>query len=153
MGVWQKFVKVVFWDVLIIGNFGAVPKIVVSWTLLVHHLLQLVLRSGSLTSQKDLKHNKLSRFKEFSWSDIGTVMLFCCWTTSPKVNLQFKHVKNTEAATRGALCKKVFLEISKNLQDNTCARVFLWHWCFPVNFAKFQRTPFYRKPLGNCFSK
>ena len=92
MDVWQKFVKVVFRDVLIIGNFGAVPKIVVSWTLLVHHLLQLVLRSGSLTSQKDLKYNKLSRFKEFSWSGIGTVILFCCWTTSPKVDLQFKHV-------------------------------------------------------------
>ena len=22
----------------------------------------------------------------------------------------------------------------------------LWHWCFPLNFAKFLRTPFYRTP-------
>ena len=29
----------------------------------------------------------------------------------------------TEAATRGALCKKVFLEISQSSQENTCARV------------------------------
>ena len=29
----------------------------------------------------------------------------------------------TEAATRGVLCKKVFLEISQNSQENTCARV------------------------------
>ena len=29
----------------------------------------------------------------------------------------------TEAATRGVLCKKVFLEISQNSQGNTCARV------------------------------
>ena len=92
MGVWQKFVEVVFRDVLIIGNFGVVPKIVISWTLLVHHLLQLVLRSGSLASQKDLKYNKLLRVKEFSWSGIGTVMLYCCWATSPKVDLQFKNV-------------------------------------------------------------
>ena len=28
-----------------------------------------------------------------------------------------------EAATRGVLWKKVFLEISRNLQENTCARV------------------------------
>ena len=28
-----------------------------------------------------------------------------------------------EAATRGVLCKKVFLEISQNSQENTCARV------------------------------
>ena len=29
----------------------------------------------------------------------------------------------TEAATGGALWKKVFLEISQNSQENTCARV------------------------------
>ena len=29
----------------------------------------------------------------------------------------------SEAATRGVLCKKVFLEISQNSQENTCARV------------------------------
>ena len=29
----------------------------------------------------------------------------------------------TEAATRGVLLKKVILEISQNLQENTCARV------------------------------
>ena len=29
----------------------------------------------------------------------------------------------TEAATRAVLWKKVFLEISKNSQENTCARV------------------------------
>ena len=28
-----------------------------------------------------------------------------------------------EAATRGVLCKKVFLEISQNSQENTCVRV------------------------------
>ena len=27
----------------------------------------------------------------------------------------------------------------------------LWHRCFPVNFAKFVRTPFYRTPLDDCF--
>ena len=30
---------------------------------------------------------------------------------------------NMEVATRGALCKKVFLEISQNSQENTCVRV------------------------------
>ena len=48
--------------------------------------------------------------------------------------------------------------MSQNSQENTCARASLltklqaqpatlskktlWHRCFPVNFAKFQRTPF-----------
>ena len=31
--------------------------------------------------------------------------------------------KTLEAATRGILCKKLFLEISQNSQENTCARV------------------------------
>ena len=67
-------------------------------------------------------------------------------------------------------CKKLFLKTSQNSQENTCARVSfsiklqasglrpatllkkrLWHTCFPVNFVKFLRTPFYRKPPGDCF--
>ena len=55
--------------------------------------------------------------------------------------------------------KKVFLKISQNSHENTCARVSfliklqargllllkkrLWHRCFLVNFAKFLRTPFF----------
>ena len=27
----------------------------------------------------------------------------------------------------------------------------LWHKCFPVNFAKFLKTPFYRTTLDDCF--
>ena len=33
------------------------------------------------------------------------------------------------------------------------SKVRLWHRCFPVNFVKFQRTPFYRTPLDDCFLK
>ena len=57
----------------------------------------------------------------------------------------------------------MFLEISQNSQENTCARASflitlqasalqlfkqrLWHRCFPVNFVKFLRTPFLTKHL------
>ena len=34
----------------------------------------------------------------------------------------WKNVLSSEAATRGVLCKNVFLEISQSLQENTCAR-------------------------------
>ena len=38
------------------------------------------------------------------------------------------HLKNSEAATRGVLRKKVFLEILQTSQENTCARVsFFFH--------------------------
>ena len=64
--------------------------------------------------------------------------------------------------------KKMFLKISQNLQETTCARVTfltklqaysrpatllkkgLWHRCFPVNFAKFLRALFHRTPR-DCF--
>ena len=66
-------------------------------------------------------------------------------------------------------CKKVFLKISQNSQENTCARVSflikwqtppatllkrrLWHRCFPVNFAKFsiQEHLFLQRTSGGCF--
>ena len=50
----------------------------------------------------------------------------------------------------------VFLEISQSSQEKTCARVSfqinfikkrLWHRLFPVNFAKFIRTPFLTEHL------
>ena len=64
--------------------------------------------------------------------------------------------------------KKVFLKISQNSQENICAIVSffnkvasprpatllkkrLWHRCFPVNFAKFLRTPFLQSTSGHCF--
>ena len=45
----------------------------------------------------------------------------------------------------------MFLKILQNSQENTCTRVSflirrLWRRCFPVNFAKFLRTP-----PHNCF--
>ena len=39
------------------------------------------------------------------------------------VHTNSKCNKKAEAATRGVLCKKVFLKISQNSQGNTCARV------------------------------
>ena len=71
-------------------------------------------------------------------------------------SFRVKHMQlcaiNEEAFTRRCSVKKVFLKISQNSRENTCARVSfliksylkkkLWHWCFPVNFAKFSGTPF-----------
>ena len=71
-----------------------------------------------------------------------------------------KNKVKAEAATRGVVCKKVFLEISQNSQENTCARVSSlnfkktllkmrpWHRCFAVNFVKFLWTPFLQNTSG-----
>ena len=58
----------------------------------------------------------------------------------------------------------MFLEISQNSQEKTCARASiliklqawpapllkrgLWHRCFPLNFVKFLRTPFSQNTYG-----
>ena len=54
----------------------------------------------------------------------------------------------TEAVIQSCSPKKVFLKVSQNSQENTCARVSflrhatllkktLWHRCFPVSFERF----------------
>ena len=74
-----------------------------------------------------------------------------------------------EVATARVFLKKVFLKISQNSHENTCARVsiliklpwglkpatllrnWLWHRRFPVNFAKFLRTAFLTEQLRWLF--
>ena len=67
----------------------------------------------------------------------------------------------SRSSYRSCSVKKVFLEVSRNSQENTCPESLfnkvnnnkglrpatllkkrLFHRCFPVNFAKFLRTPF-----------
>ena len=64
-----------------------------------------------------------------------------------------------KAVAQSCLVKKVFLKISQNSQENTCASLFLnkvttllkkrrWHKCFSVNFCEiFENTIFYRIPM------
>ena len=51
----------------------------------------------------------------------------------------------TETVVKRCSVKKVLLEISQNLQENTCARISFFDKVAglrPKNFAKFLRTPF-----------
>ena len=48
---------------------------------------------------------------------------------------------------RGCSIKKMFLKISQNSQENTCARVSFFSF-FPVNFAKFFRKLFSQNASG-----
>ena len=46
------------------------------------------------------------------------------------------------------LLQKIKIKI---VRPATLLKKRLWNRCFPVNFAKFLRTPFYRTPLVDCF--
>ena len=65
--------------------------------------------------------------------------------------VSFVRVVATKTVTQSCSVRKVFLKILQNSQESTCTRAsFLimlqasgpWRKCFPVNFAKFSRTPF-----------
>ena len=58
-------------------------------------------------------------------------------------------VTNSEAVVQRISVKKLFLEVSQNSQRSKVTDLRLWHRCFPVNFVKFLRTPFFipRTPL------
>ena len=71
-----------------------------------------------------------------------------------------------KSSHRRCSLKKVFLEISQNSQENTCATVHffnkvaglllkkrLWHRRFPVSFVKFLRTPFLQNTSGRLLLK
>ena len=87
--------------------------------------------------------------------------VFIKWLLAEDSNLHLRlhSIKGNSRSSR----PEVFVEISQNSQENTCARVFfnkvlglrpatllkkiLWYRCFPVNFSKFLRTLFfYRTP-------
>ena len=67
------------------------------------------------------------------------ISLFLCTNVVNWMRRQFtiEFLMLLEAATRGALEEKMFLKISQNSPENTCARV--WH------------TSDFRTPLGDCF--
>ena len=72
--------------------------------------------------------------------------------------------KTSEAVSWRCSVKNVFLKISQSSQENTCGRLsylikiqasaqILWHRYFPVNFAKFLRTPFFIEYLRQLLLK
>ena len=78
--------------------------------------------------------------------------------------LTSSHMVKSKSSRREVFCKKVFLKNSQNSQEVACARVSLLmklqasvcnfikkkrlcYRCFPVNFAKFPRTPFLTEHL------
>ena len=84
--------------------------------------------------------------RDKSCSLAASKSLFGYLVSGPSMNDGSLKQVNTEAVAQRCSVKKVFLEISQNSQENACAATLLkkrlWHRYFPVNFAKFLKTPF-----------
>ena len=61
-------------------------------------------------------------------------------------------LRNFAKFTGKHLCQVLFYNKVTGLGPATLLKKRLWHRCFPMNFAKFLRTPFHRTPLDNSFS-
>ena len=60
-------------------------------------------------------------------------------------------LRNFAKFTAKHLCQNLFFNKVAGLRPATLLKKRPWHRCFPVSFAKFLRTPFYRRPLDDCF--
>ena len=61
-------------------------------------------------------------------------------------------LRNFSKFTRKHLWQVLFYKEVAGPQPATLLKMRLCHRCFPINFAKFLRTPFHRTPLNDCSS-
>ena len=82
--------------------------------------------------------------KSYYFLNVSKVVWFIVFMMNPFLTvIKTYSFVSPEAATRGVLYEKVFLEISRScLRPATLLKKRLWHKCFPVSFAKLLRTPF-----------
>ena len=63
-------------------------------------------------------------------------------------------IVGTEAITQRCSVKKIFLEISQNSQENTCARVSFLIKLQAYEFCEISKNIFhYKTPRGDCFCR
>ena len=56
-------------------------------------------------------------------------------------------LRNFPKFTEKHLCQRLFFNKAESLRSATLSKKRLWYRCFPVNFAKFLRTPLLRTPF------
>ena len=89
---------------------------------------------------------------------VAIVKMFCPGYLEAAIQKYFQNcLWVVEAVTKSCSVSKAFLKISQNSQENTWPEALTkslkkrQHRVFPVNFAKFFRTPFLQKSSGSCF--
>ena len=68
-------------------------------------------------------------------------------SSRPEVLCKKDFLRNFTKFTGKHLCQSLFLNKLAGLSPVTLLKKRLWHRCFPVNFVKFLRTPFYIEHL------
>ena len=77
------------------------------------------------------------------------VFLECSYRSSHRrCSVRKDVLRNFEKFTGKHLCQSLFFNKVVGLRPATLLKKRLWHRCFPVNFAKFLRTPFLQNTSG-----
>ena len=72
----------------------------------------------------------------------------CVRSSHQRCSVRKGVLKNFAKFTGKHLCKSLFFNEVAGLRPATLLKKRLWHRCFPVNFAKFLRTPFLQNTSG-----
>ena len=72
-------------------------------------------------------------------------------SSCPEVFCKKGVLTNFAKFTGKHLCQRLFFNKVAGLRPSTLLKKRLWHRCFPVNLAKFLRTPFSQNTSGGCF--
>ena len=73
--------------------------------------------------------------------------LYIDWKQPPEVFCKKGVLRNFVKFTEKHLCQRHVFNKVAGLRPATLLKKSLWHRCFPVNFAKFLRTPFFTEHL------
>ena len=80
-------------------------------------------------------------------SDDGSESLLSHRKQPPGVFCRKGVLRNFTKFTGKHLCQSLFFDKVASLRPATLLKKRLWYRCFPVNFVKFQRTPFFIEHL------
>ena len=84
----------------------------------------------------------------FSESQEALLSVFHHQKQPPEVLCKKRCSEKFRKFTGKHLCKSLFFNKVACLKPTTLLKRRLWHRCFPVNFAKFLRTPFLKNTSG-----
>ena len=95
-----------------------------------------------------LIHNEVSRCQPASWrKKLFHTSSYIYRSSRPEVFCKKGVLRNFTKFTGKRLCQNLFFSKATGLKPATLLKKRPWHWCFPVNFTKFLRKPFYLEHL------
>ena len=74
-------------------------------------------------------------------------IIYCVGSSHERYSVKIDVLRNSAKFTRKHLCQSLLFNKVSVLRPATLFKKRLWHRCFPLNFVKFLRTPFYIEHL------